>query len=153
MKLNLVFLFIILLFSCDSDTIPAGAFVFEDKRWPDDLIVPFEFEMSDTSNTYDFVLILRNTTDYKYSNLFVGIEEFKPYGSSVTQRHEIPIAYPDGSWIGDKSGSIIENKYLIKRSRVPYIGKYKFEIKHLITDKEVEEVLDLSMMVHKYDGN
>jgi gliding motility-associated lipoprotein GldH len=143
----------ILLSNCNGDTIPAGAHSFENNSWSYDAKIPFEFELDDTSSVYDLVLVLRNTNDYKYSNLFVSIEESPPYGESYKSHHEIPIANPDGSWIGNKSGSIIENKYLIRRGTFPFIGKYKYSIQHAITDESVEEVMDLTLLLTKYNGN
>ena len=153
-----IFLAILLLFAfiglrCNSDTVPAGAHSFENNVWSFEEEVQFEFEMNDTSSVYDFVLILRNTNDYRYSNLFVTVEEIPPYGESTKSLHEIPIANPDGSWIGTKSGSIIENKYLLKRGPLPFIGNYKFVVKQAITDETVEEVMDLTMLLTKYNGN
>lgn len=147
-------IFLLLIFgilnACSEGAKPSDAYSFENHSWPDDLVVPFEFEVTDTTNLYDIALILRNTTDYKYSNLFVQIKMVPPYGNSSTRIYEIPIANPDGSWIGTKSGSLVENKFRLKKdTRFPFLGKYKFEVKHLITDKEVKEVMDLSMMLRK----
>lgn len=152
LPLYVAFFSFLTIISCNNNEIPAGAYSFKNHIWSVDNVVKFEFDLEDTVGIYDYVLILRNTTDYLYSNLYVNIEEFPPYGENIKTRHEIPIANPDGSWIGVKSGSIIENKYLIKRSSAPFIGNYKFEIQHAITDENVEELLDLTMVIVKSNG-
>lgn len=151
MKLvGLLFVLPLLLFSCQSDEIPVGAYSFKDNMWNQKVKPFYELELTDTTNVYDFFITLRNTTDFKYSNLFIYVEEIPPFGPSVRTRHEIPIANADGSWIGTKTGTIIENNYLVKRGKVPFIGKYKFIIEQAITDQEVTEVLDISFQVKKF---
>ncbi len=146
------FLMVSVLFflGCQSDEIPVGANSFSENKWDQKVKPSFELELSDTVSVFDFFITLRNTTDYKYSNLFIYVEEIPPFGPSYRTRHEIPIANPDGSWIGDKTGTIIENKYLVKRGKVPFIGKYKYIIEQAITDQEVTEVLDISFQVKKF---
>ena len=149
-EIGVLILLFILLGSCQTDEVPVGAFSFKENKWDQKVKPIFELEISDTTNVYDFFITLRNTTDYKYSNLFVYIEETPPFGPSTRSRHEIPIANPDGSWIGNKTGTIIENNYLVKRGKVPFIGKYKFSIEQAITDQEVTEVLDISFQMKRF---
>ncbi|MBM3455564.1 MAG: hypothetical protein FJX80_10500 [Bacteroidetes bacterium] len=139
----------VIVSACHSDEIPVGAYSFPEKKWDQKVKPSFELDLSDTSSVHDFFITIRNTTDYKYSNLWIYVEEIPPFGPSNRERHEIPIANPDGSWIGDKTGSIIENKYLIKRGKVPFIGKYTYILEQAVTDQEVTEVLDISFQVKK----
>jgi gliding motility-associated lipoprotein GldH len=149
-KIGIFLILFLVLFSCQQDEIPVGAFSFHENKWEQKVKPTFELELSDTTNVYDFFITLRTTTDYKYSNLFIYVEEIPPFGPSFRTRHEIPIANPDGSWIGEKTGTIIENKFLVKRAKVPFIGKYKFIIEQAITDQEVSDVLDISFQVKKF---
>ena len=145
----LLFLVLVLL-GCQNDEIPVGAYSFPENKWDQKVKPSFEIEISDTVSVFDFYITMRNTTDYKYSNLFIYLEEIPPFGPSLRTRHEIPIANPDGSWIGDKTGTIVENKYLVKRGKLPFIGKYKYIIEQAVTDQEVTEILDISFQVKKF---
>jgi hypothetical protein len=57
------------------------------------------------------------------------------------------MADPNGNWIGNKSGTIVEHQLVFKRRKVPFKGKYKFELEQAITEKRVTEVLDISLEV------
>ncbi|MBM3418390.1 MAG: hypothetical protein FJY17_05645 [Bacteroidetes bacterium] len=139
----------VFFYGCQNEEIPVGAYSFSDNKWDQKVKPSFELDLSDTSSVYDFFITIRNTTDYKYSNLWIYVEEIPPFGPTHRERHEIPIANPNGSWIGHKTGSVIENKYLIKRGKVPFIGKYTYILEQAITDQEVTEVLDISFQVKK----
>jgi hypothetical protein len=57
------------------------------------------------------------------------------------------MADPNGNWIGKKSGTIVEHQLIFKRRKVPFKGKYKFKLEQAITEKSIDEVLDISLEV------
>jgi gliding motility-associated lipoprotein GldH len=117
--------------------------------WSQDVKPKFEVEFQDTTKLYDFVLTLRTTTDYKYSNLWIFLNSTPPVGESVREPYEIKTTFPDGSWIGKETGTIVEHQLVFKRRRLPFKGKYKFGVEQAITDKTVDEVLDISLRVEE----
>ena len=70
-----------------------------------------------------------------------------PFGKSVREPYEIKMADPNGNWIGKKSGTVVEHQLIFKRRKVPFKGKYQFELEQAITEKSVTEVLDISLEV------
>jgi hypothetical protein len=72
-----------------------------------------------------------------------------PNGKSVREPYEIKTTYPDGSWIGKKTGTVVEHQLVFKRRRLPYTGKYKFVLEQGISEKEIDEVLDISLRVQE----
>ena len=121
----------IVLTSCTQEAIYTKAFRFKNEKW----------------ELYDFIFTLRSTTDYAYNNLWVFLRTPPPYGKSVREPYEIKMADPNGNWIGNKSGTIVEHQLIFKRRKVPFKGKYTFTLEQAITEKRVDELLDISLEV------
>ncbi|MFM7301381.1 MAG: hypothetical protein ACKO1R_09610, partial [Crocinitomicaceae bacterium] len=71
---------VMFLLGCQNDEIPVGAYSFSENKWDQKVKPSFELELSDTVSVFDFFITLRNTTDYKYNNLFIYVEEIPPFG-------------------------------------------------------------------------
>ncbi len=106
-------------------------------------------DIQDTSILYDFVVTIRTTTDYAYNNLWVFLNTKPPHGQEVREPYEIKTTFPDGNWIGNKTGTVVEHELIFKRRKVPSKGMYIFTFEQAITQKTVDEVLDISMEVKK----
>jgi gliding motility-associated lipoprotein GldH len=135
--------------SCEDRAYYQKSFGFKNNLWSQDVKPKFEVEFQDTTKLYDFVLTLRTTIDYKYSNLWIFLNSTPPVGESVREPYEIKTTFPDGSWIGKETGTIVEHQVVFKRRRLPFKGKYKFVIEQAITEKTVDEVLDISLRIEE----
>lgn len=140
---------IAICFSCGKAPFYEKSVSFDKKEWTRDLKPQFSVKIDDIDKPYDFTISLRTTTDYKYSNLWIFLKTEAPDGTSAREPFEIRIAYPDGSWIGNKSGTIVETPLHFKKRKLPLKGNYKFTIEQGITNSEVDEVLDISFIVNK----
>jgi len=143
-------LFVVLvtfLFSCDDASFYTKSYSFNNNTWERSVKPKFIVEIKDTKHLYDFIVTLRTSTSYKYNNLWIFLNTTPPNGLSVREPFEIKTCYPDGSWIGKKTGSIVEHTLIFKRRKVPSRGKYKFILEQGITQKLIDEVLDISFEV------
>ncbi len=61
---------------------------------------------------------LRNTSDYKYSNLFLIIDTKFPNGKVVTDTLEYRMTKPNGEFLGTGFADIKENKLWYKENIV-----------------------------------
>jgi gliding motility-associated lipoprotein GldH len=148
---NVLFLIslLFLIASCNENAYYQKSFGFKNNTWSQEVKPKFEVEFQDTTKLYDFVLTLRTTTDYKYNNLWIFLNSTPPVGESVREPYEIKTTFPDGSWIGKETGTIVEHQLVFKRRRLPFKGKYKFIIEQAITEKTIDEVLDISLRVEE----
>ena len=143
-------LFVVLvsfLFSCDDASFYTKSYSFNNNTWQRSVKPKFIVEIKDTKHLYDFIVTLRTSTSYKYNNLWIFLNTTPPNGLSVREPFEIKTCYPDGSWIGKKTGSIVEHTLIFKRRKVPSRGKYKFILEQGITEKLIDEVVDISFEV------
>jgi len=143
-------LFVVLvtfLFSCDDASFYTKSYSFNNNTWERSVKPKFIVEIKDTKHLYDFIVTLRTSTSYKYNNLWIFLNTTPPNGLSVREPFEVKTCYPDGSWIGKKTGSIVEHTLIFKRRKVPSRGKYKFVLEQGITEKLIDEVVDISFEV------
>ena len=143
-------LFVVLvtfLFSCDDASFYTKSYSFNNNTWERSVKPKFIVEIKDTKHLYDFIVTLRTSTSYKYNNLWIFLNTTPPNGLSVREPFEVKTCYPDGSWIGKKTGSIVEHTLIFKRRKVPSRGKYKFILEQGITEKLIDEVVDISFEV------
>ena len=73
----------LVIFSCDSNR------VFDEyqslpNQWNKDSIITFNVTPPDSINAYNVFLNLRNSNDYKYSNLFLIVATKFPNGKVIT---------------------------------------------------------------------
>jgi gliding motility-associated lipoprotein GldH len=109
----------------------------------------FDVEIPDTTNYYTITIMLRTTTDYAYNNLWFFLHSKTPKGQVGKEPIEIKIAHPDGSWIGEKSGTVVETKVQFTHRKFPQAGKYTFTFEQGITEQVIKEVMDISYTVTK----
>jgi gliding motility-associated lipoprotein GldH len=135
--------------SCGDQPEFEKVYSFEGKTWNQDVKPEYTVDIQDVNMEYDFTLSLRTTTDYKYNNLWIFMKTESPDGTSAREPFEIMIANPDGSWVGNKTGTVVETPLYFKSRKLPLKGKYTFTIEQGITESEIDQVLDLGFRVEK----
>lgn len=144
----LLFIVGFLSFSCDSNRIYEENFSIDNNVWKAEDVKTFSFHIDDTLSALDLYVNLRTTGDYPYSNIYLFLYSQYPNGYADKDTLEFILAEPDGKWLGDYSGSIVENQILIARGgRFQYPGEYTFKIQHAMTESELPEIIDVGFRV------
>ena len=100
-----------------------------DGGWDKNNVVEFNITPPDTINPYNLFINLRNTSEYKYSNLFLIVEMNHPNGKVKKDTLEYKMTYPDGSFLGTGFTDIKENKLWYKEDEVfSESGEYTIKI-------------------------
>ncbi len=103
-------------------TIPA-------QGWYKNNAVSFNININDSLTGYDFALNIRNTTNYRYSNLYVFMITEFPNGNISRDTIECILANNEGKWLGKGWGDIKENQITLKTDlHFPLTGNYRFLI-------------------------
>lgn len=137
----------LLLTSCGEQPLYEKVYSFEDRTWSVDQKPEFKVSIEDTTSVYDISLTLRTTTDYKFSNLWVFLKTTIPDGQSERKPFQIRIANEDGSWIGNKTGSVVETSLDFPARKLPMKGEYIFTVEQAVTQSVIDEVLDIGLSV------
>jgi len=147
-KLLFVFLMAASFVSCDSNRVYEENFSVENNVWNMEDVKIFSFEINDTLSPLDLFINLRTTTDYPYSNLYIFLYSEYPNGYTDKDTLEFILAEPNGKWLGESTGTVIENQILISSGgRFPNKGKYTFKVQHAMREPDLAEVIDIGFRV------
>ena len=141
--------FVLFLLSCGETPHFDKTFSFENKEWDQRVMPTFSFDISDTTKAYDVILTLRVTTSYSFNNLWIFMNSKTPSGINKRDPFQIPISKPDGSWIGTKSGTVVENQLVFQARKFPEIGTYTIGIEQGIVEEKIDEILDIGLRIRE----
>lgn len=140
----------VILVSCGETPLYQKSVSFEGREWSDDQDLFYEFESTDEKQVLDFKLLLRTTSDFNYNNLWIYFSTETPNGEVAREPYQIRISDPqDGSWLGKRSGSVVETAIDFAKVQLPEKGLYKFKVEQAVTQSEVDEVLDMTLIIKK----
>jgi gliding motility-associated lipoprotein GldH len=138
---------LLLVTSCSNTPVYTKSFTFDNNEWTQQVKPQFIVDIPDTTNYYSIHIALRTTTDYPFSNLWFFLHSKTPKGQEGREPIEIQLARPDGSWVGDKSGTVVETVVHFKHRKFPQKGKYVFTFEQGITAEIATEIMDISYTV------
>ena len=144
------FLIILFLSSCDLNRVFDENYSFENANWDRNKIVSFKIEISDTISQNQFFINIRNTTDYKYSNLYLFITTQLPDGNISKDTIECILADINGKWLGNGLSKLKENNILLKNDLVfPEKGSYIFEFEQAMRVEILRGIADIGIRIEK----
>lgn len=137
-----------MLTACDTERIYEENFAVENQVWNAEDIKTFSFEITDTLSPVDLYVNIRTTTDYPYSNLYIFLYSDYPNGYTDKDTLEFILAESDGRWLGENSGTVVENQILIARGGYFSVsGTYTFKIQHAMREDDLPEIMDVGFRV------
>lgn len=136
-----------LLQSCGEQPYFDEVYSFDDKSWDKKDTAVYVVDVQDTVMTHDFILSLRTSTDYLYSDLWIYIMVTAPDGSTSKVAQKIPMARPDGSWIGNVSGTLVESRLRFDSKPFPIKGEYVFKLLNATQEKSIPNIMDIGLRI------
>lgn len=142
----------LLLVSCGKGVLFEQNIRITDDQWQSSSPAVFEVNVEDTIQGYDFFINIRNTGDYRYSNMYLFIGTVFPDGKSIRDTVECIIATPDGEWLGSGVGDLHEQSILFKRAvNFPSKGKYRFEMVQAMRQDPLPGIADVGLRIEETD--
>lgn len=147
----LFFITLMALFSaCDKNKVFDHYKALPEAGWHKDSLQVFELNVTNTLQTNNMYINVRNDIKYKYSNLWLFIEIESPDSTAKTDTFEIVLADPAGKWLGTGFGGIKSNQVIYKRSvNFPIPGLYKINIGHGMRSNLLKGISDIGVRVEK----
>lgn len=123
----------------------------EDGLWYTKITPTFEFEVSDTTQSYDIYYLIRNSVGYPYFNLFVKRRLLDgATGKEITAKLD-ELSLMDertGKPLGDGLGDIFDHRILaMKAYKFSKKGTYKLKIEQFMRQNPLPEVLSVGISV------
>lgn len=108
----------------------------------------FYFDVTDTINPYDMYINIRNTTDYKYSNIYFFMQINFPDGRFSKDTLEVFLADRNGKWLGKGLGKNKDSQILFrKRGRFPMSGNYQIDIEQAMRTEQLTGVKSVGIRI------
>ena len=152
---KLIFLFLIstLLISCEKNVFYQETKKINGEKWVATQPCEFTVGVSDIHHDYDFYINIRNTADYRFSNLYIFLHTDFPGGTSSVDTLECTLARPDGKWIGTGFGRIKYLRIPIKQNvRFPRAGTYKFKVYQAMRG-DIQGIVDVGLRIENNQSN
>lgn len=146
----LIMIFGAILSSCSQTAIFDEQVTIQDAKWDKGESARFNVDIKDSLATYNFYLTVRNTTDYRYSNLYIFLLTRFPNGNLSRDTIECILADKTGKWLGKGWGSIKENTILLKQNlRFPLMGEYQFLVQQAMRTDTLNDISDVGLRIEK----
>lgn len=111
----------------------------------------YEVPVTDTVRYFDFYLNIRNSTGYRYRNLYLFITTRFPGGGISRDTVECMLAAADGKWFGKGMGKIKDNRILFKKAvRFPHAGTYLIGIEQAMREDKLAGINDVGVRIEKH---
>jgi gliding motility-associated lipoprotein GldH len=149
--LSCAILGVLFLTSCDK-----SAF-FEENRhvasetWKQGDTLYYKLQITDTIHYFDFYLNVRNSTDYRYRNLYLFMNTRFPGGGIARDTIECMLAAADGKWYGKGMGKIKDSRILFKKAvRFPHAGTYLIGIQQAMREVKLAGISDIGVRIESH---
>lgn len=95
----------LLFTACSKDVIFEKTIKIPDASWRYENVLPFEFEVADTTKAYQVLLEVNHAGDFGFQNCYVQITTKFPGGEEKKQPISLELAAQSGIWSGKCSGN------------------------------------------------
>ena len=121
--------------------------------WLQQDTLTFDVDVDDTVHLFNFLVEVRNSVEYPYSNTFLFINTTFPDGSVAYDTMECPLADPEGRWLGKRTGRYVDARYRLRggSARFPMTGRYRFAVTNGMRDSAISGIKDIGLRV-EYSG-
>ena len=152
-KFLILFLVSFALISCEKNIFYQETKKIDGEKWLTTQPCEFAVGVADIHRNYNFYVSIRNTADYKFSNLFLFLHTYYPGGTTSVDTLECTLAQPDGKWFGTGFGRIKYLQIPIKQNvRFPRPGTYKFKLYQAMRG-DIEGIVDVGLRIENNQAN
>ncbi len=140
--------FSMVLLACNMQSVYDESITIGNKAWYKDDLARFEVTIDDTLQLYNFYINIRNTTDYRYSNLYIFMNTRFPNDHISRDTIELILADVEGKWLGKGWGATKENSIQLSGDmRFPLKGQYEFKIQQAMRVDTLDGISDVGIRV------
>ncbi len=141
---------LILLYGCGDDYFYAKSNTISEQKWTEDATKGFNFSIEDTTATFNFLINLRNTTDYEFRNLYLFMNTIYPDQTTSRDTLELILAAPSGKWLGKGRGFYRDNLFLFKKGvNLPLKGNYRIEFIQAMRKDTLQGIDEIGLRIKK----
>ena len=148
---SIMLVMVLLTFAaCNNNTLFMGNNPVNEDGWEKNQPLVFEIPVADTTGLHTMHFLLRHTTDYPFSNLYVFLDIEFPDNRIMRDTLECILADRTGKWTGKGFGRIKSSEYLFRDNVwFPDSGTYTIRIRHGMRTNPLPGISDAGIMIRK----
>ena len=136
------------LVACNSNIVYDNSMRVGNPAWHADSVARFEIVIEDTTLDYQSGILIRNSGDYAYQNLWLFVTEIAPDSTITCDTIEYYLADNYGRWLGSGIGSLYTNIYYYKEElHYQQEGVYRYEIRQGMREEELKGITNIGMQI------
>ena len=150
MKKYFVFavLLIFTLAGCQQDNSVSQIRNFTDSTWQRFDFLNFDFQIEETDETYDIMVLLRTTEDFPSQSLIINLVMNLPSGEERIREYKLEVKDDDGEMLGEKKAGYYERFISIRKEmKFSEPGLLKFEIENLMSKYYTPGVAEIGIVL------
>ena len=120
-------------------------------KWANSFQPVIDFDITDTTSTYNVYIVLRHTNKYDYNNIWVKAMVKEP-GSQQWKsgQYDLLLATNDRGWLGSGMDDIFEHRVLVQQqTKFLKPGKYEYSIQQIMREDPLPEVMNVGLRIEK----
>lgn len=138
--------------SCDRDKFFDESLSLPNDKWPKDEIMSFKINIEDTVSPYKFYLNVRNSTSYRYNNIYFFLTTEFAGGGMSRDTIECLLAAKNGKWLGRGSGRYRDNRIPIRENiHFPRKGIYTIRLNQAMREDNLEGISEAGVRLEKME--
>ena len=138
----------VLFVACNSGVVYDNSLRVANPMWHADSVARFEIVIKDTTLDYQSGILIRNSGDYGYQNLWLFVTEIAPDSTIKHDTIQYFLADDYGRWLGSGIGSLYTNIYYYEEDlHYSQEGVYIYEIRQGMREDELKGITNVGMQV------
>lgn len=138
--------------SCDRSRVYDKFKDIKDGIWYRTEKVKFDVQIDDTTSYNKVFVNVRNSGDYKFSNLFVFLSTTYPNGKISRDTIDCILADDKGKWLGKGLGDLKDCRFFLKKGvRFHQKGIYTFEFEQAMRQEKLDGIKSVGIRIEKME--
>ncbi len=139
-----------ILFSCTTIDIFEKSVAIPGHEWKSSYRPTFEFNITDTTTTYNVFLVFRHTEKYNFNNIFINLYVKGPgMDSTIKIQQDVLLATNEKGWLGTGMDDVYEHRSTLAARQPLKAGTYTFTIEQIMREDPLQEVLNVGLRLEK----
>jgi len=140
------------MISCDRSRVFDKFKDVKDGIWNSTEKVKFDVDIDDSVSYHKVFVNVRNSGDYKFSNLYLFLSTVYPDGKISRDTIDCILANDKGKWLGKGLGDKKDCQFLLKKGvRFHQKGIYSFEIEQGMRVEKLEGIESVGLRIEKME--
>ncbi len=142
------------LSSCGPDFVYEKSIPIENEQWSYSDTLDFEFEITDTSQLYNFYLDIDHSSKYTTQNIYLMVYTKYPSDKRISQQLSINLADKTGAWHGKCSSELCKLRVnLQSKAFFNELGNHTITLEQYMRVDPLPGIKNLALRIEKLAGS